>query len=143
VEWKLVEVAIGMGHMPRVVGDNEARVLHSKSYVEPYLIAMLGDPQRWLAAHVILICRHLHTLDLSPQAVAHRNPIGRENKGPVTLSGALVIERGPDGEAIIDEAQREKVRAYWVDRFQKGELASSPKKVSGTFSRKPNETGTF
>jgi hypothetical protein len=99
IEW----VGDFIGMRPTLVGENEQLVETTHVNVDSWLMQALDDPNRWIAAHVLLTARH-------PECgtrfdTSHWN-------------GLEVRVRG-DGPARIDPKQQDAIREFWRKRLAK------------------------
>jgi len=99
IEW----VGDFIGMRPTIVGANEQLVEVTSVNVEPYLLLALDDPNRWIAAHVLLTARH---------------PEFGTRFDTSHWNGLEVRVRG-DGPPRIDPKQQDAIREFWRKRLAK------------------------
>jgi len=111
-----------LGTFPKIVGDNEERLLTAPAVADAFLLEALQDPKRWIVAHVILTKRHPE----SPPDDFDAPFWKRWKKGYNGLEVALKM----NGDPIIEEEQRPAIREYWLSRLN-GSLRAEPTKSPG------------
>jgi hypothetical protein len=97
--------------MAEAIGEDERWILNTRADPDPFLLAALDDPQRWVAAHVLLTERHMAELGQRPDA-----PL-RYRWGTSNYNG-MRADMSYRGVVIIDEKQRTEIRAFWITLLQ-------------------------
>jgi hypothetical protein len=86
-----------------VAGGKAERDLLGLADVDAWLLEALDDPNRWVAAHVLLTMRH------TEHYAASKSIEGRWN--------GLAVELMADGSSHIDEKQQAAIRTFWRSRL--------------------------
>jgi hypothetical protein len=79
-------------------------VLETEMNAEPYLLRALDDPERWVAAHVLLTRRW-----------GRKNP-GYSFQTEIEWNG-LDVNIFADNSVHIEEGQRPAIRQYWIEKL--------------------------
>ncbi|MCX5673878.1 MAG: hypothetical protein NTX87_02620 [Planctomycetota bacterium] len=92
------------GTSPKTVGENEAWVRKAQFTLAKSLLKALDDPERWVAAHVLLTFQFGDIPKAAP-------------KDPRRYFNGLQVVILPDGKVAIDPAQRAAIRDAWYERL--------------------------
>ena len=96
---------VNMGVYPLVEGQNEKWVLNTGLDAYPHLLEALDDPDRWVAAHVLLTKKRL--MEIGPV----RWPLS------YTEWSGLHIEYLSGGTVHFDHEQRTAIRQHWINQL--------------------------